>query len=332
MRVAFVVLAFHLEHTGSSSFFIDVLKGAYEDFHVVADGDAWYEIPRLKPDLLIVWQRIFSPEELECLGVRNVVLVPMYDACPHTEEFWNGYRAYKILCFSRALHEFLERRSFRTYHVHYCMEPSPLRSTGRRGLRVFYWERSRLINWACVRTLLGEVRTDSFHYHRSSNISAADPNGPTAEEIDRYQVAFSDWFASREDYLAALGDSTIYFAPRESEGIGLSFIEALAMGLCVIAPDAPTMNEYIDDGVDGILYDPARPKPLSFSDVDGMGKRAADRAKKDHARWLAGIPEMLRFLEGPLEGYAPRPHPGLYAARRARAFARHWYRSARGLA
>jgi len=333
MRVVFAALAFHLEHTGSSSFFIDVLKAAYEDFHVVTDGDAWYEIPRLKPDLLIVWQRMFPPEELEGFGVRNIVIVPMYDACPHTEEFWERYRAYKILCFSKALHDFLERRSFRSFHVRYSMEPiSPGALERRGGLRVFYWERSLLINWACVRTLLGGAPVESLHYHRSSNISAANPEGPTGEEIGRFHIVFSDWFGSRDEYLAALNDSTVYFAPRESEGIGLSFIEALAKGLCVVAPDASTMNEYIEDGVDGILYDLARPTPLSFSDIDGIRARAVDRAKKDHRDWLAGIPAMLRFVESPLDGYAPRRHPGMYLARRARAFARHWYYRARGLA
>ncbi|HUX43074.1 MAG TPA: glycosyltransferase [Rectinemataceae bacterium] len=333
MRVALVALAFHLENTKSSLFFINVLRSAFDDFHVVADGDAWYEIPRLKPDLLIVYQRLFSPEELECFGTRNVVLVPMYDACPHTEEFWNRYRAYKVLCFSRTLHEFLEGRSFRSHHVRYfSAPPSALPAPPReKGLRIFFWERSRLIDWACVRALLGESKVEAFHYHRSSNIESGLGELPGEQDVERYHIVFSDWFDSRASYIEALASCTVYIAPRESEGIGLSFIEALAMGLCVVAPNAPTMNEYIEDGVNGILYDPALPKPLSFFGAEAMGKKAADLGKKAHEAWLAALPEMLRFFEEPLPTYRPRRHFALYLAKRGRSIVRHHYKKTRSL-
>ena len=328
MRVALVALAFHLENTKSSLFFIDLLKKAFPDFHVVADVDAWYEIPRLRPELLIVYQRQFSPDELECFGAKNVVLVPMYDACPHTDDYWNRYRAYKVLCFSRTLHEFLEAGSFNTHYARFFSSPSTslARRPREEGLRVFFWERSRLIDWACVKTLLGDAKVEALQYHRSSNIESGLGELPGDGDVERYHIVFSDWFKSREAYLQALARCTVYIAPRESEGIGLSFIEALSMGLCVVAPDAPTMNEYIQDGVNGILYDPQNPMALSFTDVDAIGARAEALGKQAHESWLAAIPGMIRFFEEPLPAYRPRRHLALYAERRIRSVIRHYYK------
>jgi hypothetical protein len=330
MRVAIVALSFHLNTTQSSGFFIDILRRSFDDFHVISDGDAWYEIPRLKPDILIVWQKIFSPAELECFGVKNIVLVPMYDACPHTKEFWERYRSFKILCFSRALYEFLKGRSFDAFYSQYYGEPARTDIPETRELKAFYWERSRLINWTCIKKLLGDIVVDSLHYHTSSAIAAANRDRPSPEDREKYKITISDWFETQEEYSKILDECSLYFAPRESEGIGLSFIEALSIGICVIAPDAPTMNEYITSGVDGLLYDPQLPLPISLADIEGIRARALSRAKIGRARWLESIPAAIDFIKRPLAGYAPKKHPWVYAKKRGRAVIRHLYKKWKG--
>ena len=62
-------------------------------------------------------------------------------------------------------------------------------------------------------------------------------------------------------YAPALRRAGIYFAPRLYEGIGISFLEAMAMGKAVVAPDNPTMNEYVTHNVNGFLYKPGGPAP-----------------------------------------------------------------------
>jgi glycosyltransferase involved in cell wall biosynthesis len=326
MKVAFVALSFHLNNTRSSQFFIDILKASFDDLHVVPDVEAWFEIPRLKPDLLIVWQKIFAPAELECFGAKNIVLVPMYDACPHTEEFWAPYRPYKVFCFSRSLYGFLKELSFDALFSRYYPEPGLGKLIKSRELNAFFWERSKLINWACIKALLGGIALDSLRYHTSSNISQANPDGPGAADVEKYKIILSDWFETQEEYSRILEGCTLYFAPRESEGIGHSFIEALSLGLCVIAPDAPTMNEYITNGVNGILYDPSHPEPISLSDIDGIRERALSIAAKARAEWLSSIPGIIDFIRKPLPGYAPRRHPWLYARKRCRAIIRNIYK------
>jgi len=68
-------------------------------------------------------------------------------------------------------------------------------------------------------------------------------------------MTFSDWFFNRNEYEKILCSKQIYIAPRIKEGIGLSFL-SMAAGRVVVAPNFPTMNEYIIHTENGYLYDP----------------------------------------------------------------------------
>ena len=79
----------------------------------------------------------------------------------------------------------------------------------------------------------------------------------------------------------------------------MSFLEAMASGLCVVALDAPTMNEVISHGVNGLLYAPGRRAPLDFGLAREMGARAREDVVRGRARWEARLPETLEFLTTP---------------------------------
>jgi glycosyltransferase involved in cell wall biosynthesis len=106
----------------------------------------------------------------------------------------------------------------------------------------------------------------------------------------------------------------------------MSFLEAMAMGLCVVAPNAPTMNEYIQNGVNGLLYDPENPKPLDFSRAHELGKAARLSVQKGHDAWTASKKEIVSFLSEPAPGYVAKFHPLIIAKGRGISFARKIYR------
>ncbi len=95
-----------------------------------------------------------------------------------------------------------------------------------------------------------------------------------------------------------LSKSNVYFAPGLYEGIGLSFLEAMAMGMCVVAPNTATMNEYIIHGVNGLLYNPQDPFPLDFSHADRFGARARKSVENGYKRWVKSIDDILDFVDG----------------------------------
>jgi hypothetical protein len=107
----------------------------------------------------------------------------------------------------------------------------------------------------------------------------------------------------------------------------MSFLEAMAMGLCVVAPRAPTMSEYIEDGVNGLLYDPERPEALDFSRASALGAAARLSCEVGRATWIDSIPRIAAFLEEPVPGYRPKSHPAIVAKGRLIAAARRVYRA-----
>jgi glycosyltransferase involved in cell wall biosynthesis len=112
----------------------------------------------------------------------------------------------------------------------------------------------------------------------------------------KYSITISDWYEDRKEYLDALQTANVYFAPRLYEGIGMSFIEAMTMGKCVVAVDHPTMNEYVDNGVNGYLYDLRRAQSLDLSTVREMGKKARESCSLGFKRWVAARDMILEFV------------------------------------
>ena len=84
-------------------------------------------------------------------------------------------------------------------------------------------------------------------------------------------------------------------------GIGMSFLEAMALGRCVVAPDATTMNEYIEHGMNGILYDPSSPQPIQNHDIRKLQENAAESIRKGHEKWLEDLEKMMSRLTQPVE-------------------------------
>ena len=119
--------------------------------------------------------------------------------------------------------------------------------------KAFFWQRGREVTWDTVRKLIGTPGVmESVQLHL-----AADPGrstgAPDERESQLFRIAQSEWFSTRKDYLSAISKAEVFFAPRIREGIGLSFLEAMAYGACVVAPDLPTMNEYIIHGKTGLF-------------------------------------------------------------------------------
>ena len=106
----------------------------------------------------------------------------------------------------------------------------------------------------------------------------------------------TDWFKEQSEYYKTLLASNIFFAPRIKEGIGIAMLEAMSMGMCVVAPDCPTMNEYIKHNVNGLLYDPNNPEPLDFSNAETLGEKARSSLEEGRIAWLDKIPEIIAEL------------------------------------
>lgn len=251
-------------------------------------------------DAILVWQ---LHEAFALLSGRhpNVTFAPMYDAMFRGGAFrWRRcYGRAKILCFSWALRAEVMRRTALYHQVQYYPEVGRRSTTPDDGtLRGLLWYRHRAVTPARVFALTARSRLAHLVIHDApdpGHAIAADSMAP--QHIG--QVVRTTWSDDRAAFDAGLATANLFFAARPLEGIGMSFLEAMAAGLCVVAPDAPTMNEYISHGRTGLLYALDRMAPLDLSNARAIGARARESVLRGRERWEAGVPRLTEFLLTP---------------------------------
>lgn len=234
-------------------------------------------------DVLVLWQMMPSIEKLrQYISFEHCAFFPMYDGVPsRNDKIWYEYRDVNIINFSKTLHDELKSLGFSSYYFQYF--PKPLKITNEGDEKsIFFWQRINQININTVAKLIDLENIKHIHFHH-----AIDPGHEfvePGEEINK-KATHSTWFDTREDMQKQMQKSAVYIAPRMFEGIGMSFLEAMAMGRCVIAPNNPTMNEYIKNGVNGILYDLNNPKYVDLSNIREIQKNTIKYIKDGFENW-----------------------------------------------
>lgn len=310
-RIAYVDHSYH-EKTRSTWFLVELLR-TVADVDVFWDetwrsgSDVFVDVARNRYDAIVLFQNYdrFDYEAFRRRGLTNVTIIPMYDQSGTVPlSCWFRHRHAKVINFSATLHARVQWLGLRSLYVQYyqplpaSLPPLPGGGTARlaeSGL-AFHWQRRLDVPWKTAIRLLGDQPVKHIHIH-----GAADPGQsfetPSEDESLRLGITVSTWFDTKDEYLRLVRDCDVFFAPRVAEGIGQSFIEALGMGKCVVAPDRPTMNEYITDGVDGLLYDPADPRPLDFTRIDDIRIAARQRYEAGLQRWnRQSAEQVIRFV------------------------------------
>jgi glycosyltransferase involved in cell wall biosynthesis len=302
-KIVFIGHSYHAK-TRSSDFLLDYLKKNY-DTKVILDESWLGEKPF--PDLsfiddsylaVIFWQNLPSLEAI--LGIKNdnLIFFPMYDAVGSMDfSWWRRYENLKIVCFSKTLHEKLKKWRLTSMYIQYF--PAVREFIPGKEDEVFFWQRLTNIN---INTVARLFRKDNLKIHIHRGI---DPNHkfvqPSKEDEKKFHISYSDWFESRDEMLENIGglikQKGIYIAPRELEGIGHSFLEAMAMGKAVIAVDNPTMNEYIEHGKTGYLFDLSKPKKIDLSNIENVQNNAYEFMKAGRKKWEKDKIKIIDFIK-----------------------------------
>ncbi|MBR0649729.1 glycosyltransferase [Roseomonas terrae] len=312
MRVAFFGLGYHAK-TGSSRFLLDLLEqhATVDTFFAEASVPA---VRRAAPgfdesryDAIVIWQ---LHEAFALLSGRhpNVTFAPMYDAMWRGGAFtWKpSFGKAKILCFSWALAAEVARYAAVHRRVQYFPDADAVPPVGDFDtLRGFLWYRRRDISPEAVFALTAGSHFDSLTIHDGPDPGHEAPF-PAAAPRHIGTLRRTGWSEDGSAFATALAGANVFFAPRPLEGIGMSFLEAMARGLCVVAPDAPTMNEYISHGANGLLYAPGQYRALDFANARDLGARARETMLRGRAAWEAGVPALLDFIAAPRAAIAAR--------------------------
>lgn len=285
-KLLFIDHATHLT-TQSTRFLVDVLRSSFDvaelPYERIYDTGATKAMRGL--NVAVVFEFPIARGRFYFPGKVNV-FVPMYD-----NEWGSVWQWRRLAASGMGVVSFCGKVSAHARRcgvtnlldVRYFPDPAALPQTAGDPKRVFLWERG------------GVSREQAERMFPAS---------------DGYTLVVkgANEFLPRADYLARLASCGVVLAPRRKEGIGMAFLEAMAMGKCVVAHDDATMNEYIVDGESGLLVDFDRPARIASERVARARAGVAAAAARHRARWVEDEAKIVPFIVG------QRPcRPGLVA-------------------
>jgi len=307
MKAAFIDHSFH-KKTSSNAFIKELLSETFDLTYYYDEswiGGKKVNIDTLKNsnyEYIFYWQVIHDVRELKKLKNKKIIWFPMWDeVVGMSTTGWLLFRTIpiKIVCFSKTLYDKLKNLEFNCRYFQYFMNPETLQIISDFNTkRVYFWIRTEELTWDIIKKKIRSNNIDSLTF-----MAVPDPKHslvlPTEEDIKKYNIKIYEQFLEQDEYQNLVSKANIYIAPRKHEGIGMSFLEALCRGQCVIAPNTPTMNEYIKDGENGYLYDlddRENLKELDLSDFELIAKTARKRAVIGYKIWQQQKVELVEYI------------------------------------
>lgn len=299
-KLLYIGHSFH-NKTKSSKFIQNILEAKYDfvkfDYDPYVDAFGKFKVlDEQEYDIVVLWQVMPDISKLrKYLKFDKIAFFPMYDGVPRlSDPLWNEYRECNIINFSKTLHEECKKYGLSSYYIQYFPELAEIKNMGDEK-SVFLWQRREEINPDIVEKTLGIENINYLYHHQ-----VPDPDEELKIPSKNFEgkVKVSTWFDTKDDMNNYMQECAIYFAPRKLEGIGMSFLEAMALGRCVIAPDFPTMNEYIQNGVNGYLYkSPKHPKKIEIQNVRKIQENARKYIEDGYKKWEQDKFKILDWIE-----------------------------------
>lgn len=308
--IAYVDHSFH-QKTRSTAFLPKILRDAGHEVVEFWDDSwrngtpvAWKDIRGF--DVVVMFQVLVECEANYYSRVHdNVIFVPMLDQFGiwqgplfNVPRYLERLHGSKMLNFSGSLHCLATAMGIRSEWFRYFPEPS-FRDYDFSRLHAFFWlRRQSEIPWSRVRSLVSTLPLQSMHVHVAGDPGYPNPIAPTAEG-ERYSLKTSTWFKDHVDYMQAVQEANIFLAPRMEEGIGQAFLEAMARGQVVIAPNNGTMNEYLVSGVNGLLYDERTTSLPANIDFESLAVSSRRTVLHGYQKWVSDQKRLVDYVISP---------------------------------
>ena len=307
--VIFIDLESH-KGTGSAQFFVDLLRRRFnvDVCYVSSRRDPRMPTKQVvaKYDVVVYWQVTPSNYRARYFG-KPTIYVPMYDGETFNIFNWMQRRiaGSKVISFCEKEADFLGRAGIASLRVKYYPKFGAAASGNPRKL--FFWDRiPRSLYVPGSASFLTLKKIFKPGDLASIVIRCTKPRAALVSDMDKscYNVTIlpAEKHLSQEEYFAMYSDCGIFATSRSSEGIGMGFLEAMAMGKCVIVNNDATFNEYVRDGVSGLLIDYNNPESswekVAKADFVGIQAAAYQQCVEGRRRWeIECEPAILSFID-----------------------------------
>jgi glycosyltransferase involved in cell wall biosynthesis len=307
-KLLFVDHSFH-KKTRATFFLRDILKRDFKIVNLWDDswkGEGHISVERINDldcDYVLFFQVLPYIAELKQIK-HKVIWVPMYDPCfLYGNSFWLELSSLpiKIISFSKTLSTKMIKTGLDVLDVKFYFDPKLFikkypSHKNVTGLSVFFWQRGS-IKFEKVKKVLGNIKINQL-------IIKNDPDPGfhslklSRKDVLNYNVKVVSGHFSKEKYLQLVEDCDVFVCPRSLEGIGMSFLEPMAMGKVVLALNHPTMNEYIKHKENGFLYSPLFTKNVKLAFLDRIGKQARISTEYGYKIWVKQSKKIPIFIRG----------------------------------
>ena len=302
-KLGFVDHSFH-KKTRSTDFFRNILTENFEITDIFDESWSGGAAPTVEYinsqnfEYVLFFQSLLPISELKKIKAK-IIWVPMYDGVVgFGNYFWMELSTLKIkiISFSAFLANKLEKYGLDCLRLQYFPNPASLPALDRsRKLTVFFWQRHATFNFNDLKKILSDNNIGNVILRNEP-----DPGNkfirPSEEDMDRYNIEIVDGDIGRESHLEILRKCDVFVSPRKFEGIGMAFIEAMTMGLAVIAFDFPTMNEYIEHNKNGYLFSPNRIKKIDLSNFEEVGQTSRKYCADGYQKWNKKKEIIYKFI------------------------------------
>jgi hypothetical protein len=292
-----------------------------------------------KSNTLVFFQLPPPPNLLEKPNAR-IIWIPMWDeARGYTKEWWQKLPKHlRVVAFSKKVSDHCAAAGLDFLEIRYFPSTDKFPKSAWGNDRIlFYWNRSGLVGKKFLASFCRSLDIRLFiHLHTANSdiptrLAYRLPERLGDTRVENVEIGP---LLPRPEYLRLLRQANVFLAPRASEGVGLSLLEAMAQGCAVFAYDAATMNEYIAHKSNGYLFRKygrtglnhfcggasrrirefrqralRHPKPLEHPitewqdwreigrlDLGLMGDRARQAQSVGHQEWIASIPRFASFI------------------------------------
>lgn len=254
-KLVFIGRIYHLK-TKSDELILNILKKHFEVFVLrreeYSDEQLVQKIKEYEPQVALFWCLPPSiSNHLKKLKGIKIIWAPMWDGFKELSwrrRFLFAWYQVKIICFSQAVANYFKKTKLQCGYWQCFLEPMAHLSLKKSPpYTFFFWQRETLINLKQIVAMIGEKNIGKMIY--KSELEKINP-------LDYpFEIEELPMWMDKEAYLEKIKSADFYIAPRTAEGIGFSFLEPMSLGKIIIGYDNSTMNEYIQEGKNGYLFD-----------------------------------------------------------------------------
>lgn len=295
-KILYITYEWNFTKTCSSVFFPDLLKKYFDVELCMIKDDSNLDENKINNsiyDSVIFFQCEPDFSRFTC---KNIIFVPMYDTFGFTPARIKVLKNIKLINFSKRLHIESLRYGISSFYIQYYPEIKKDKILNIDRNRIFYWQRQKWDPYKLLKVFPEDVASLGVNYINLHSTEYKDIK-TEKETFKNAEVIKTSWFENKEDLNKLLEQTKYYYAPRDKEGIGFSFIDALEKGCVIIAHNEGTMNEYIRNKKNGYIINFCRPKRIRFKDFEMMQKASVESVIEGRKRYEEAVPKMVEFIK-----------------------------------